>query len=157
MLSRWHNGGDIGDVDSIYESGRCLRVGNGNPLLYSYLENPMDRRVWWAKVHRLTKNWAQLSDWIQTHTHTHTHTHSEYWSTEDFSDSEIILVCYKRGHMSLYIVKTHRTPRGELYINYRLWMTMMFLCKVKVTQLCLTLCNPMDYTVHRILQARILK
>ena len=29
--------------------------------------------------------------------------------------------------------------------------------KVKVTQLCLTLCNPMDYTVHRILQARILE
>ena len=29
--------------------------------------------------------------------------------------------------------------------------------KVKVTQLCLTLCNPMDYTVHGILQARILE
>ena len=29
--------------------------------------------------------------------------------------------------------------------------------EVKVVQLCLTLCNPMDYTVHRILQARILK
>ena len=33
----------------------------------------------------------------------------------------------------------------------------MFLKKVKVTQLCLTLCNPMDYTVHGILQARILE
>ena len=29
--------------------------------------------------------------------------------------------------------------------------------KVKVTQLCLTLCDPMDYTVHGILQARILE
>ena len=29
--------------------------------------------------------------------------------------------------------------------------------KVKVAQLCLTLCDPMDYTVHRILQARILE
>ena len=29
--------------------------------------------------------------------------------------------------------------------------------KMKVTQLCLTLCDPMDYTVHRILQARILE
>ena len=29
--------------------------------------------------------------------------------------------------------------------------------KVKVTQSCLTLCNPMDYTVHGILQARILE
>ena len=30
-------------------------------------------------------------------------------------------------------------------------------CEVKVTQLCLTLCDPMDYTVHGILQARILE
>ena len=30
-------------------------------------------------------------------------------------------------------------------------------CKVKVTQLCLTLCDPMEYTVHGILQARILE
>ena len=29
--------------------------------------------------------------------------------------------------------------------------------KVKVTQLCLTLCNPMDYTIYGILQARILE
>ena len=29
--------------------------------------------------------------------------------------------------------------------------------KVKITQLCLTLCDPMDYTVHGILQARILE
>ena len=29
--------------------------------------------------------------------------------------------------------------------------------KVKVTQLCLNLCNPMDYTIHEILQARILE
>ena len=29
--------------------------------------------------------------------------------------------------------------------------------KVKVTQLCLTLCGPMDYTVHEILQARVLE
>ena len=62
MLSRKHNGSDTRDVDSIYESERCLGVGNGNPLPYSYLENFMDRRVWWATVHGLTKSWAQLSD-----------------------------------------------------------------------------------------------
>ena len=33
----------------------------------------------------------------------------------------------------------------------------MFQVKVKVAQLCLTLCDPMDYTVHEILQARILE
>ena len=30
--------------------------GNGNPLQYSHLENPMDRRAWWAMVHRVTKS-----------------------------------------------------------------------------------------------------
>ena len=30
--------------------------GNGNPLQYSYLENPMDRGAWWAAVHRVTQS-----------------------------------------------------------------------------------------------------
>ena len=36
--------------------------GNGNPLQYSCLENPMDRRAWWATVHGVAKSRAQLSD-----------------------------------------------------------------------------------------------
>ena len=36
--------------------------GNGNPLQYSCLENPMDRGAWWATVHRVTKSWTRLSD-----------------------------------------------------------------------------------------------
>ena len=36
--------------------------GNGNPLQYSCLENPMDRGVWWAIVRGVTKSWTQLSD-----------------------------------------------------------------------------------------------
>ena len=35
--------------------------GNGNPLQYSCLENPMDREAWWATVHGVTKSWMQLS------------------------------------------------------------------------------------------------
>ena len=35
--------------------GRYLIGGNGNPLQYSYLENPMDRRAWRAIVHGATK------------------------------------------------------------------------------------------------------
>ena len=30
--------------------------GHGNPLQYSWLENPMDRGAWWAIVHGVTKN-----------------------------------------------------------------------------------------------------
>ena len=33
-----------------------LREGNGNPLQYFCLENPMDRGVWWAKVHGVTES-----------------------------------------------------------------------------------------------------
>ena len=40
-----------GDVGSTLGSGRCPGEGNGNPLQYSCLENPMDRGAWWATVH----------------------------------------------------------------------------------------------------------
>ena len=35
---------------------------NGNPLRYSCLETPMNRGVWWATVHGVTKSWTRLSD-----------------------------------------------------------------------------------------------
>ena len=34
--------------------------GNGNPLQYSCLENPVDRGAWWAAVHRVTQSWTRL-------------------------------------------------------------------------------------------------
>ena len=36
--------------------------GNGTPLQYSCLENPMDGGPWWAAVHGVTKRWTQLSN-----------------------------------------------------------------------------------------------
>ena len=36
--------------------------GNGNPLQYSCLENPMDRRAWWATVHGVAKSQTRLSN-----------------------------------------------------------------------------------------------
>ena len=50
------NAGDTGDAGSIPGSGRCLAGGNGNPLQYSCLENPMDRGAWLAMVHRVAKS-----------------------------------------------------------------------------------------------------
>ena len=40
--------------------------GNGTPLQYSCLENPMDGGAWWAAVHGVTKSWTQLSDFTFT-------------------------------------------------------------------------------------------
>ena len=77
----------------IPESGRCPGEGNDNPLQYSYLGNPMDRRAWLGTVHevsrvihdlatkqqRVSRNGIAitlfLEDVVYTHTHTHTHTH----------------------------------------------------------------------------------
>ena len=39
-----------------------LEKGNGNPLQYSCLENPMDRGAWQATVYVVAKSWAQLSN-----------------------------------------------------------------------------------------------
>ena len=50
------NAGDLRDVDSISGSGRTPRGGHGNPLLYSCLENPMDRGAWQAAVHGVAKS-----------------------------------------------------------------------------------------------------
>ena len=40
------------------ESGRSPGEGNGNPLQYSCLENPMNRKAWWATVHAVTQSWT---------------------------------------------------------------------------------------------------
>ena len=65
-VPRWLSGKEylcqIGDVDSIPGSGRSSRDGNGNPLQYSFLGNPMDRGAWQATVHGVAKAWTGLSD-----------------------------------------------------------------------------------------------
>ena len=54
------NAGDIRDVGSIPGLGRSPGEGHSNPLQYSCLENPMDRGVWRATVHRVAKSQTQL-------------------------------------------------------------------------------------------------
>ena len=56
--SAWNEG----DLGSIPGSGRSPGEGNGNPLQYSCLENPMDRGAWWATVHVVAKSWTWFSD-----------------------------------------------------------------------------------------------
>ena len=50
-----YSAGETGDAGSIPGSGRSLGGGHGNPLQYSFLENPMDRGAWRAIVHRVTQ------------------------------------------------------------------------------------------------------
>ena len=54
------NAGDARETGLIPGSGRSLGEGNGNPLQYSCLGNPMDRGAWRATVHRAAKSWTRL-------------------------------------------------------------------------------------------------
>jgi len=65
----FHGGSDgkesacnVGDLGSIPGSERAPGEGNGNPLQYSCLENPMDRGARWATVRGITKSQTQLSN-----------------------------------------------------------------------------------------------
>ena len=49
-----------------YELCNENREGNGTPLQYSCLENPMDGGAWWTAVHGVTKSRTQLSDFTFT-------------------------------------------------------------------------------------------
>ena len=53
------NAEDTKDMDSIPGSEISPGEGNGNPLQYSCLGNPMDRGAWWATVHGVTKSTTQ--------------------------------------------------------------------------------------------------
>ena len=52
------NAGDKRDSGLIPGSGRSPGEGNGYPLQYSCLENPMDREAWQTTVHKVTKSWT---------------------------------------------------------------------------------------------------
>ena len=53
---------NAGDSGSIPGSQRSPGEGNGNPLQYSCLENPMKRGAWWSTVHPVAKSQTQLSN-----------------------------------------------------------------------------------------------
>ena len=54
---------NAGDMVLIPGPGRSLGEGNGNPLQYSCLENPMDRGTWWITVHGVHKD-SNVTWWL---------------------------------------------------------------------------------------------
>jgi len=64
------NAGDLGSIPGL---GRSPGEGNGNPLQYSCLENPMDGEAWWATVHRVAKSQTRLHSLTHSLTYIHYH------------------------------------------------------------------------------------
>ena len=71
-------GGDLGDVGPIPGSERPPGEGNGKPLQYSCLKNPMDRGAWRATkgLQRVEHTCVRAHACTHTHARTHTHTHT---------------------------------------------------------------------------------
>ena len=65
------------DLSSIPETGKSPERGNGNPLHYCCLRNPMDRGAWWAAVHEATKSQTRLSTHKEGYLQHGFHKHSE--------------------------------------------------------------------------------
>ena len=53
-------------VSSVQQRNLFIYIGNGTPLQYSCLENPMDRGAWKAAVHGVAEGWTRLSDFTFT-------------------------------------------------------------------------------------------
>ena len=91
---------NAGDLSLIPLSGRTPREGNGNPLQYSCLENPMDRGAWQATVLGVTKSWTWLSN-------SHTHTHK---AGGGFSGSHYIGKLWSQSIVSKLLIGNHPWP-----------------------------------------------
>ena len=137
---------NAGEAGSISGSGRSSGEGHGNPLQYSCLENPMDKRACQATVHQVIKSQTWQSYLTCT-----------------------VLVCLTRLSLPPFLRnagKKKGTSHGAFSETPApsdpLPTYFVMLCVCLVAQLCPTLCNPMDCSppgssVHGILQARILE
>ena len=81
------NGEDKGNTGSIPGSGRHLGGGNGNPLQYSSLENPLDRGAWWASP------WGRKESDITEHTTPAKLYHLPHWEKAFFPKGRQDLMC----------------------------------------------------------------
>ena len=84
-------GGATGDAVLIFGSERSPGGGNGNPLQYFHLENPMDKKPWRATVHGIAKSHI----WLSEHKHTTSHILPVIF---------IFIICPRLGHA---LVRVH--------------------------------------------------
>ena len=105
--SAW-NAGDLGSIPGL---GRSLGGGHGNPLQCFCLENPRNRRAWWATVHGVGKNQTK---WLRT----------QWWVMLS------IFSCAYRS--SIYIPGINVYSDNLTYFNWIIcWVTLFFMFKIE--------------------------
>ena len=142
---------DIRDLGSV-PGWEDPQGGNGNPLQYSCLGNPVDRGAKWVTVRGVAKSWTRLMDREAWHAVIHgvekSQTRLSDWTELNWTESDLA------PHQYLLCTKKMRMTKSL--------ETLLLRSCCLVTKLCLTLCDPMDCnllgsSVHRISQARILQ
>ena len=138
-------------------SGRSPGEGHGNPLQYSCLENLMDREAWWDTVHRVAKSEIQLKQLS-----THVVKILKLPTNKSLGQRAISDDYQAQRRVNIYpsqtILKNRRGSNAfkpVLHSQQPAYQNTQV--KVKVTQSRPTLYDPMNYTVHGTLQARILE
>ena len=136
-----------------YFSLSCIGEGNGNTLQCSCLENPKDRGAWWAAVYGITQSWTRLMRFSSSSSRK-----KHQFNCSVVSDS----------------LRSHRWQPTRLHHPWDspgkntgvgchfLPQCMKVKSQSEVVQSCLTLSDPMDYSlpgssVHGIFQARVLE
>ena len=86
-----------GDPGLIPGSGSSPGEGNGNPLQYSCLGNPMNRGAWWATVHGVAKSQTRLSDF---HSHVCSHSGMGWYMGPDYLRAGILHLLVRNGWLA---------------------------------------------------------
>ena len=117
------NAVDAGDMGSIPGSGRSPGGGNGNPLQYSCLGNPMERQAWRATVHGVAESWTPLSDWAGTNLEEVTHNSvSQFWNIQ-WEAANFFMVVYF-GPSTLSMLWLNILPNSLQFIAKPVGITM---------------------------------
>ena len=102
---------NVGDLGSIPGLGRSPGEGDGNPLQYSCLENPMAGGAWWATVHGVAKSRTRLSNFASFLSFTFI----EYIPSEvsvQFSRSVVSNLCDRMDYSTPGLPVHHQLPES---------------------------------------------
>ena len=109
---------NVGDPGSIPGSGRSPGEGNGNPLQYSCLENPMDGEAWQAAAHGVAKSRTRLSTSLSLH-----RSRNKEMLWERFLREQHHLAwynCLRKGHCS-FLRQYRVNPLRQVWSSHSHW------------------------------------